>query len=106
MDDEDPPQPIRSPIEFPRFPMYLYKGVCGLLEPEGCYADGSVIFKEDFRGNLPTDPHYNSFAGAGFPPGLTDYKYYRDAPVHLDVSEDEYALIKRSDFRPITGPWY
>jgi hypothetical protein len=44
-------------IVFPRYRVDLESSDnCGTIDPQGCAATGTVIFKEDFGGNSPGDP--------------------------------------------------
>jgi hypothetical protein len=49
-------EPRHGSIVFPRYRIDLESGDCGVTDPSGCAADGTVIFKEDFEGNSPSDP--------------------------------------------------
>jgi hypothetical protein len=49
-------EPIYNGITYPRIQVDLQPGDCGVLNPVGCAATGTILFKEDFGGNNPSDP--------------------------------------------------
>jgi hypothetical protein len=58
---------------FPRYSVILYPSIgCGEAALDGCFAVGTVLFKEDFGGNTRTAPVVSP---TGLPAGVTTYPY-------------------------------
>jgi hypothetical protein len=51
-------EPRFKNIRFERYRVDLEQGDCGVINPTGCAATGTVLYKEDFGGNSPGDPLY------------------------------------------------
>jgi hypothetical protein len=51
-------EPRFKNIRFKRYRVDLESGDCGVTNPTGCAATGTVLYKEDFGGNSPGDPLY------------------------------------------------
>jgi hypothetical protein len=85
-------EPTFGGITFPRYRVDLeLSNDCGITNPTGCAATGTVIWKEDFDnyddGLNPASPSYSTEALAA---GMTTYNFY-SAPVSV---EGAYALTK------------
>jgi hypothetical protein len=50
-------EPQSSTTTYPRIRVDLDLGDCGVVDPQNCAKDGTVIFKEDFGGNDNTTPN-------------------------------------------------
>ncbi|MDR0384978.1 MAG: hypothetical protein LBH60_02750, partial [Prevotellaceae bacterium] len=84
-------------IKFPRYPIYISLGDCGVDNPSGCAAEGTVIFKEDFGGNeyLAANPGTEPFAAN------TDYNF---VPGGVPDNDGEYSLYRRTHYH--YGAWH
>ncbi|MDR2407743.1 MAG: DUF11 domain-containing protein [Bacteroidales bacterium] len=89
---------IYNGITFPRYRVDLELSPnCGVIDPTGCAATGTVLFKEDFGGNLPTDDSYKS---SGIPQVLHSYGYKCSVP----LENRKYCIRKQTDNN--NGLWY
>lgn len=81
-------QAVWKHITFPQVPVYLYlAATCGDNEPQGCAANGTVLFNEDFGGNNADDPKVKE---NGIPQ-VIGYNYNK-----IPVGKKKYALSKSS----------
>jgi hypothetical protein len=71
-------EPVYNGVAYPRIAVELHPGNCGIIDPTGCAADGTVIFKEDFGGNDNISPNI-SLTGIG---NRSEYGYVSTLSPH------------------------
>jgi gliding motility-associated-like protein len=92
-------EPQYSGATLPRYRIdLLLSDNCGPVDPAGCAATGTVVFREDFGGNSPSDP---AIKPAGIPQ-ITDYSY--DPGMN---GSSKYVIAKTSpNPNPHPDTWY
>jgi hypothetical protein len=94
-------EPRYSGVSLPRYQVDLVLGDCSVTTPENCAATGTIIYKEDFGGNLETDP---SVSPNGIPERVLNTYGYRTTMPCCTVN-GKYIIAKTS--APFTYyDWY
>ncbi|MDR2139834.1 MAG: hypothetical protein LBP50_09840, partial [Tannerella sp.] len=77
-------------IIFPRYRVDLeLSDNCGTIDPVGCAAEGTVLYRGDFGGNNVSDP---LFSATPLPAGTTTYGFVSSAT----PADGQYTLLKNS----------
>jgi hypothetical protein len=83
-------EPVYKNITFPRIPVRLEMSAsCNGSPTVSCVLNGSLLFKEDFGGNSPSDPNSK-------PEGIPQVTGYTYTVSHIaDVSDGKYTITKQ-----------